>query len=136
MTNFFSINSIQNTTLHTFHMCSISLCFDNSTPTYALGDTAWTRGQIFTKILSNFMNLQKSVTLTICHRFDPKHDVAHLQSPFIRIRMDDNTPLNTFGDTAWTRSRIFPKISLVFKILSFSQFFIKSNETTTLHTFH
>ena len=60
-------------------MCSISLWIDNSTPMYALGDTAWTRGQIFTKILLNFMNLQKSVTLTIFQRFDPKHDVAHLQ---------------------------------------------------------
>ena len=55
------------------------LWIDNSTPMYALGDTAWTRGRISTKRLSNFMNLQKSVILTIFHRFDPKHDVAHLQ---------------------------------------------------------
>ena len=60
-------------------MHSVSLWIDNSTPMHALGDTAWTRGQIFTKILSNFMNLQKSVTLTIFHQFDPKHDIAHLQ---------------------------------------------------------
>ena len=46
---------------------------------YALGDTAWTRDRLFTKILSHFMNFQKSVTLTIFHQFDPKHDVAHLQ---------------------------------------------------------
>ena len=37
---------------------------------------------------------------------------------------------------AWTRGRIFLKFSLVFKVLSLSHFFIKSNETTTLHTFH
>ena len=60
-------------------MCSISLWIDNNTPIYALGDTAWTRDRIFTKIKSNFMNLQKSVILTIFHQFDPKHDVAHLQ---------------------------------------------------------
>ena len=60
-------------------MCFISLWIDNNTPIYASGDTAWTRGRIFTKILSNFMNLQKSVVLTIFHLFDPKHDVAHLQ---------------------------------------------------------
>ena len=54
-------------------MCSISLWIDNNTSMYALGDTAWTRGRIFTKRLSNFMNL------TIFHQFDPKHDVAHLQ---------------------------------------------------------
>ena len=60
-------------------MYSISLWIDNNTPMYALGDTAWTRDRIFTKILSHFMNFQKSVTLTIFHQFDPKHDVAHLQ---------------------------------------------------------
>ena len=74
----FSINSNQNTTLHTFHMCYISLWIDNNTPMYASGDTGWTWGRIFTKRLSNFMNLQ-SVILTIFHQFDPKHDVAQLQ---------------------------------------------------------
>ena len=51
------INSNQNTTLHTFNICSIYLRIDNNAPMCALGDTAWTRGRIFSKILSNFMNL-------------------------------------------------------------------------------
>ena len=55
---------------------------------------------------------------------------------FIRIWMDNNSPMYTLGDMAWTRGRIFLKFSLVFKVLSLSHFFIKSNETTTLHTFH
>ena len=76
----FSINSNQNTTLHTFHMCPVSLWIDNNTPIYALGDKAWTRDRIFTKTKSNFINLQKSVVLTIFHQFDKKKpDVAHLQ---------------------------------------------------------
>ena len=60
-------------------MCSIYLWIDNNTPMYALGDTAWRRDRIFTKILSHFMNLQKSVILTIFHQFDPKYDAAHFQ---------------------------------------------------------
>ena len=47
---------------------------------------------------------------------------------FVRIRMNNNTPMYTFGDIARTRGRIFPKLSYIFKILSFSHFFIKSNQ--------
>ena len=92
-------------------MCSISLWIDNSTLMYALGDTAWTRGQIFAKILSHFMNLQKSVTLTILIDLIQNTTLHTFNMCFICIRMDNNAPLYTFGDTAWTRGWIFPKIS-------------------------
>ena len=38
----------QNTMLNTVNMCFILLRDGNNTPVLAMGDTAWTRGQIFT----------------------------------------------------------------------------------------
>ena len=37
--------------------------------------------------------------------------------------MDNNIPMFTLGDIAWTRGRLFLKFSLVFKVLSLSHFF-------------
>ena len=120
----------QSTTLHTFNINFTILRVDNNTPMCALGDTAWTRGQIFTKILSSFMNLQvwhfyhykyiawtrgriftkflsifmnleKSVIFTICQQFEWKHNVTHLQLIFYpRVKSQDFS-LSTFGDLAW-----------------------------------
>ena len=55
----FSINSNQNTTLHTFNICFIHLRIDNNAPMYALGDTAWTRDRIFTKDFIAFYEFSK-----------------------------------------------------------------------------
>ena len=40
-------------------MCSISLWIDNNSQVYALGDIAWTRGRIFTKIFIEFYEFTK-----------------------------------------------------------------------------
>ena len=78
---------------------------------YALADTTWTQGRIFTKILSDFMNIQKSVTLTIFIDLIQNTTLHTFNMCLIRIRMDNNIPMYTLGDTAWTRGRIFPKFS-------------------------
>ena len=97
-------------------MCSISLWIDNNTPMYALVDTAWTRDRIFIKMLSHFMNFQKSVTLTMFYQFDQNTTLHTFNICFIRIWMDNNIPMYTLGDIVWTRGRIFLKFSLVFKV--------------------
>ena len=81
------------------------------------------------------MNFEKSVIFTIFHRFERKHNVAHLLLVLYLCAQSENYPMRTFGDIARTRRRIFTKFTQVLKILSFSQFFIESNENTTLHTF-
>ena len=50
--------------------------------------------------------------LWIFHEFDSKHA---FNMCFIRIRIDNNTPTCTLGGIAWTRSRIFPKLSYIFQ---------------------
>ena len=75
----FFIDSNENPTLHTFNTCFILLRIDNNTPMYTFGDITLTRGRIFTEFSYFFMKFEKSVIFTIFHRFERKHDVAHLQ---------------------------------------------------------
>ena len=107
----FFIDSNENTTLHTFSTCFILLRIDNNTPMYTFGDIAWTRGRIFTEFSYFFMNFEKSVIFTIFHRFERKHNVAHLLLSFYPCAQSENYPLRTFGDIAWTRGRIFTKFT-------------------------
>ena len=102
----FNIDSNENTTLHTFNTCCILLQIDNNIPMYTFGDIAWKRGRTFTKFLSFFMNLEKSVIFTNFHRFEGKHNIAHLLLMFYPCVQSKHFPLRTFGDMAWTRGRI------------------------------
>ena len=77
---------------------------------YTFGDIAWTRGRIFTKFLYFFMNFEKSIIFTNFHRFEQKHNVAHLLFMFVSV-CADLTITTTLG-TSWrysldTRSNIY-----------------------------
>ena len=129
----------ENTTLHTFNTCFILLRIDKNTPMYTFGDIAWTRGRIFTEF-SYFLWILKSLSfLQFFIDLNENTTLHTFNTCFILLRIDNTTPMYTFGDIAWTRGRIFTEFSYflwILKSLSFLQFFIDSNENMTLHTFY
>ena len=135
----FFIDLNENTTLHTFSTCFILLRIDNNTPMYTFGDIAWTWGRIFTEF-SYFLWILKSLSFLQFFIDSKENSTLHtFNTCFILLRIDNNTPMYTFGDIAWTRGRIFTEFSYflwILKSLSFLQFFIDSNKNTTLHTFY
>ena len=84
-------------------MCFIRIRMDTKTPLYTFGDTAWTRGQILPKISYVFNILSFS---HFFHKIEQKHNIAHLPLMFYPYVKFKNFPLGTFGDIAWTRTRI------------------------------
>ena len=77
---------------------------DKNTPLYTFGYIAWIRDRIFTKLLSPFMSLEMSVIFTIFQRFETFN---YFNTTSIILGIDEDTSINTFGDIAWTRGRVF-----------------------------